>query len=407
MGGLASALTIVGLVAFVTPAFAHNNNITASAACSTPVGTGFKITWTIENDFNLSEKGSVTSVTYGLSTLSSTTYSIANSPGTPFQSATLTQTLPATATGDITMDISSTWSDGLTVADTFTFSLSESCGAPTQTIAGHIYLCNAGNPTTTEEPGGTLAASGPTTVPATANPLAPTSVGAGGYTVTATTPEGYTLVTCGGSSTPDGTGSTATEPVTVPSGGAGVGIFYVTPVTQTIAGHIYLCSAGAGTTTEVSGGTLAASGPTTVPATANPLAPTSVGAGGYTMTATTPAGYTLVTCGGSSTPDKTGSTATEPVTVPSGGAGVGVFYVVALATRTAVTSPPTSAVALTTPPAISTTATQTSSPSPPALAFTGALLSQEWVVGAAAVLLGMGLMVMARYRRRKPRHAAK
>ena len=43
----------------------------------------------------------------------------------------------------------------------------------------------------------------------------------------------------------------------------------------------------------------------------------------------------------------------------------------------------------------------------PAIAFTGALLSQEWVVGAAAVLLGLGLMVMSRYRRRKPRHAAK
>ena len=261
-------------------------------------------------------------------------------------------------------------------------------------------------PTTTEESGGTLAASGPTTVPATANPLAPTSVAAGGYTMTASTPKGYTLVTCGGSSTPDGSGSSATEPVPVPSGGAGVGIFYVTPVIQTIAGHIYLCDADAGTTTEVSGGTLAASGPTTVPATANPLAPTSVGAGGYTMTASTPKGYTLVTCGGSSTPDGSGSSATEPVTVPSGGAGVGIFYVVAVVTSTAVTSPPTSAIALS-PPAPPATATQTSSPPAPALAFTGAPLSQEWVVGAAAALLGMGLMVMARYRRRKPRHAAK
>ena len=406
MGGLASVFTIVGLVAFAAPAFAHDDNITASASCSTPLGTGFKITWTIENDFDLAETGSVTSVTYGLSTLSNTTYSIAKSPGTPFQSTTLTQTLPATATGDITMDISSTWTDGLTKTDTSTFSLSESCGPPTQTIAGHIYLCDDGNPTTTEESGGTLAASGPTTVPATANPLAPTSVAAGGYTMTASTPKGYTLVTCGGSSTPDGSGSSATEPVTVPSGGAGVGIFYVTPVIQTIAGHIYLCDADAGTTTEVSGGTLAASGPTTVPATANPLAPTSVGAGGYTMTAITPKGYTLVTCGGSSTPDGSGSSATEPVTVPSGGAGVGIFYVVAVVTSTAVTSPPTSAIALS-PPAPPATATQTSSPPAPALAFTGAPLSQEWVVGAAAALLGMGLMVMARYRRRKPRHAAK
>ena len=207
-----------------------------------------------------------------------------------------------------------------------------------QTIAGHIYLCVNGAPTTTEQSGGTLAASGPTTLSATPNPLAPTQVNAGGYTVTATAPAGYTLVACTGSSTPDSTGSTATESVTVPSGGAGVGIFYVVPVgSQTIAGHIYLCVNGAPSTTEQSGGTLAASGPTTLSATPNPLAPTQVNAGGYTVTATAPAGYTLVSCTGSSTPDSTGSTATESVTVPSGGAGVGIFYVVA--TAAVVTNP--------------------------------------------------------------------
>ena len=209
-----------------------------------------------------------------------------------------------------------------------------------QTIAGHIYLCVNGAPTTTEQSGGTLAASGPTTLSATPNPLAPTQVNAGGYTVTATAPPGYTLVACTGSSTPDSSGSTATESVTVPSGGAGVGIFYVVPVpvSQTIAGHIYLCVNGAPTTTEQSGGTLAASGPTTLSATPNPLAPTQVNAGGYTVTATAPPGYTLVACTGSSTPDSSGSTATESVTVPSGGAGVGIFYVVA---STAVVTNPT------------------------------------------------------------------
>ena len=328
-GGLASALAVVGLVAFATPAFAHNNLITASATCSSPSGTGFKITWTIENDFNLAETGSVTSITLGLSTLNSTTFSIAASPGQPYSSTTLTQTLPPTASGTITMNISSRWSDGYTATDTDSSSLPQlNCAAPNQTIAGHIYLCNGGNPTTTEKPGGTVAASGPTTVPATANPLAPTSVSAGGFTMTATAPPGYQLVTCGGSSTPNGSGSSATESVTVPSGGAGVGIFYVVPITQTIAGHIYLCNGGNPTTTEKPGGTVAASGPTTVPATANPLAPTSVSAGGFTMTATAPPGYQLVTCGGSSTPNGSGSSATESVTVPSGGAGVGIFYVV-------------------------------------------------------------------------------
>ena len=328
-GAAASALAIVGLVAFATPAFAHDNLISANASCASPLGSGYTIVWTVQNDFNLAETGSVTSVTGGLSTLSSTTFGIAASPGQPYSSATLTQTLPATASGLITLDISSRWSDGFSATDTASYDISPlNCGAPQQTIAGHIYLCVNGAPTTTEQSGGTLAASGPTTLSATPNPLAPTQVNAGGYTVTATAPPGYTLVACTGSSTPNSSGSTATESVTVPSGGAGVGIFYVVPVSQTIAGHIYLCVNGAPTTTEQSGGTLAASGPTTLSATPNPLAPTQVNAGGYTVTATAPPGYTLVACTGSSTPNSSGSTATESVTVPSGGAGVGIFYVV-------------------------------------------------------------------------------
>ncbi len=193
-----------------------------------------------------------------------------------------------------------------------------------QTIAGHIYLCNAGTQSTTEVPGGSLAAagSGLTTVPSTDNPLAPTSVLAGTYTMTATTPPGYQLASCSGSSTPNGPGTSATESVNVPSGGAGVGIFYVTSI-QTIAGHIYLCNAGTQSTTEVPGGSLAAagSGLTTVPSTDNPLAPTSVLAGTYTMTATTPPGYQLVSCSGSSTPNGPGTSATESVNVPSGARG--------------------------------------------------------------------------------------
>ena len=326
-GGVASALAVVGLVAFATPAFAHDNIVSATASCANPAGNGYTIVWTIQNDYNGPETGSVTSVTGGLSTLSSTAYSIAASPGQPYSSTTVTQTLPPSASGPITIDISSSWSDSFSTTDVGSYDLSQlHCVAPTQTIAGHIYLCNNSNPTTTEQSGGTLGASGPTPVSATPNPLAPTEVGAGGYTMTATAPPGYQLVVCGGSSTPGTSGSTATESVTVPSGGAGVGIFYAAPLSQTIAGHIYLCNNGNPTTTEQSGGTLGASGPTPVSATPNPLAPTEVGAGGYTMTATAPPGYQLVVCGGSSTPGTSGSTATESVTVPSGGAGVGIFY---------------------------------------------------------------------------------
>ena len=106
-GGLASAIAVVGLVAFATPAFAHNDYISPTTACSSPLGTGYTITWTIANDFNLSETGSVTFVTGGLTTLNSTTFSIAASPGRPYSTTTLTQTLPASTSGIVTIDISS------------------------------------------------------------------------------------------------------------------------------------------------------------------------------------------------------------------------------------------------------------------------------------------------------------
>lgn len=102
----------------------------------------------------------------------------------------------------------------------------------------------------------------------------------------------------------------------------------VAPPTQTVAGHIYLCtSGGSRTTTEVMGGTLAATGPQTVTSQANPLAPTSVTDGDYTMTAGSPDGYDLVVCGGTATIGANGQIASESVTVLSGGTGVGLFYV--------------------------------------------------------------------------------
>ena len=96
-GGLASAVAIVGLVAFATPAFAHDNIVSATASCASPAGSGYTIDWSVQNDYNATETGSVTSVTGGLSTLSSTTFSIAASPGQPYSSTTLTQTLPPSA----------------------------------------------------------------------------------------------------------------------------------------------------------------------------------------------------------------------------------------------------------------------------------------------------------------------
>ena len=67
--------------------------------------------------------------------------------------------------------------------------------------------------------------------------------------------------------------------------------------------------------------------------------------------------------------------------------------------RTPVTAPP----ALT--PAATNTTTFTPAPAPPVpmIAFTGAFLSREWLIGAAALWLGAGLVVMARWRRRSPK----
>jgi hypothetical protein len=107
----------------------------------------------------------------------------------------------------------------------------------------------------------------------------------------------------------------------------------VKQTTQTLAGHIYLCSAaGAPTATEVTGGVLEATGPQTVAAQANPLVPTAVATGHYTMTASSPGGYVFVVCGGGATVGSGGTTATESVTSPPGGAGVGRFYVAATPT---------------------------------------------------------------------------
>jgi hypothetical protein len=102
------------------------------------------------------------------------------------------------------------------------------CGVtPTQTLAGHIYLCTpAGAPTTTELPGGTLTATGPQSLSPQANPLDPTSVASGSYTMTAATPTGYLLVVCGGTATVAAGGLTASQSVTLASGSTAVGFFY-------------------------------------------------------------------------------------------------------------------------------------------------------------------------------------
>ena len=482
-----------------------------------PGGTGYTIVWTIANDFNETETGSVISVTGGLSTLSSTTYSIAASPGQPYSSTTLTQTLPPSASGLITLDISSTWSDGFSTTDAGTYDLSQlNCGAPDpdhrrphlfvpqrqpdhhggigwdrggeraddrvgdpqpagpdqgrrrrlhddghRTVGLQLVVCGGsstpnGSGSSGDRVGhraerwgrrGHLLRGPDPGDPDHRRPHLfvperqpdhhggigwdrrgeraddrvgdPQPAGPDGGERRRLHDDGHRtvglqLVVCGGSSTPNGSGSSATESVTVPSGGAGVGIFYVVqaPVTQTIAGHIYLCQSSARPPRRNRAGPRGERADD-VSATPNPLAPTGVSAGGYTMTATAPSGFTLVVCGGSSTPNGSGSTATESVTVPSGGAGVGIFYVVATSPVTSPTatttgsgggagssggsSPATPATNLsTTPPAATASAPPASTST---LAYTGAPLSWEWLLGLALVLLGSVLLALGRWRR--------
>ena len=312
-----------------------------------------------------------------------------------------------------------------------------------QTIAGNIYECVNGAVSTTLASATGAALSAPTTPPVTGtNTIPATDVAAGTFTMSATAPTGDVFVACGVATPPTiaGGGLSATQPVIVPSGGAGVGNFYVVtdapaitvlksstttsvdvvgqvvpydflvtnignvtltdvtvtdtpvlttgptcpestlapgasetctgtwtvtqanltaghvtdtaiatgtppvgppvnsppstviiPVVQTIAGNIYECVNGAVSTTLASATGAALSAPTTPPVTGtNTIPATDVAAGTFTMSATAPTGDVFVACGVATPPTIAGGglSATQPVIVPSGGAGVGNFYVV-------------------------------------------------------------------------------
>ncbi len=201
---------------------------------------------------------------------------------------------------------------------------------PRQTIQAEIYLCVNGSPSATLISGGsiTVAAAGLSSP----NPLAPTGVPAGTYTVNASAPSGLTFVPCGQTGVNIPGPLRANQQVTVPVGGAGEGKFYVTTgsSTQTIQGEIFLCVNGAPSTTLVSGGTLSFSYEVGSVSSANPLRPFNVPAGSYSLRADAPSGVEFVACGqGGVTIDNPG-TARQTVVVPAGGAGDGKFYVQAV-----------------------------------------------------------------------------
>ena len=186
-------------------------------------------------------------------------------------------------------------------------------------LAAHIYDCSTGSASTSEVADGKVWASGPSPVAQQANPLNPTVVNTGDYTVSASNPASYHFVyKCGGSSS--GSDTAASEAANVPVNGHGLAIFYVARDQGQLAGHIYDCTNGA-TTTEVTGATLAASGPQSVASQSNPLLPTTVLTGDYSVTAGLPNGYHWIACNGTS-----GSN-TDAVNVPKGGVGTAILYV--------------------------------------------------------------------------------
>ena len=181
-------------------------------------------------------------------------------------------------------------------------------------LDAHIYDCTAGVLGTTDVPGGTVTATGPTAIAAQPNPLPLTAVNAGPYDVTATAPNAYHFVLC------DGKAATGARHLVVPVNGADHAVYYVTHDTGNLGGHIYDCTNGP-TTTEVPAGTLGAAGATTIPVQANPLGNVVVQTGDYTITAGAPTGYTLVACNGK------GAGNTQTITVPANGTAGVIFYV--------------------------------------------------------------------------------
>jgi len=185
--------------------FGHPTITAADATYKIPAGTGAM--WTL----NLWSHGTVEGTATGMSGM-------------------LTVVVPTTSDCAFQADVRAITTAGAPFYFAGIRATVPGCGskALVQSISGHIYQCTAGSPTTTEVPGGTLAATGPTAVVTQPNPVTPIAVPAGSYTVSAGSPDGFTFVLCGAAPTIGSAGRTASETVAIASGGAGVALFYVT-----------------------------------------------------------------------------------------------------------------------------------------------------------------------------------
>src|SRR5580658_1112741 len=116
MGGSAMALALAGLVVFATEASAHDNYVSATASCASPLGSGATITWTLSNDYPASETGTATANGGSLTGSPFSIASTANYPNPPVSTATLTQKFTASQLASqissnptITLNWSATW----------------------------------------------------------------------------------------------------------------------------------------------------------------------------------------------------------------------------------------------------------------------------------------------------------
>jgi hypothetical protein len=259
------------------------------------------------------------------------------------------QSLIDTATVVAQVPGSSNSSTGVSASSTSaTGSSTSTVTTPSQSAAGSILLCNGQMPTTTTIGGGVIKLRSPTgaQLANASDQLGATSVDQPGtYTLDATAPTGYDFVACGQSAVSIASPATsASQPVVVPSGGSGTGVFYVSPIAkpaQTLTGSILACPDGTPTTTPVNGGSLLvndASGSAVLRAV-DQLSTSGVSAGTYKVAATAPDSYQFVSCGQDGvTIGQAATNASQPVAVPSGGTGSAVFYVAPIPAIPKVTS---------------------------------------------------------------------
>ena len=126
-GFTALGLSAAGLIGFAGVASAHATLVSGSATCE--VDGTYTVTWTVSNDYNLSEIVSEVSHAGG-GTISGLPTTIAASPHQPYKSVTVTQTgVPGTTTA-ASLTVNGTWSDGYSQRDSNGITMNGRCSAP-------------------------------------------------------------------------------------------------------------------------------------------------------------------------------------------------------------------------------------------------------------------------------------